>query len=689
MPGSGTNRRFGGLYQSVKGEDFYIHIIDTSYSGEANNMVIDRGAGGFELSYNTSDNDPYSYIDTMTATLTIINNNTTVQEFFDDLLNEDEDRFYIEVTDSVDNLIYIGKIVADDMTQTDMFNPPIKLVSICSTTDLKNIDYDAPYEEKDIKDVILYCLNKLGISDLYANTDTILMTQSNLTANVSYTLTSIFNLLKCNNYFYKVENEIKKPLKCWDVLSELCKRLNCKLSYEHGRWNFTGIEGTFEDRTGSYIFYGKNGTTLSGTSPANTIIDLSSNDNWVMKGGVYRYQGAFNKVVLNVDKEWTNKVYGDGDYFDVNYPGVGHAYYSLGYLIDNESYYLRYINNVIFADPLTPAPLNFRVKYTVKITVLATSSSTETEYEYEYPFHVSQYFHELNIPSASGDRTIEVKAEIIEVNPTGSALEALTCRFNYRLSKDKETETTEFKAYISNPNIKTKVIKNIGSDRYGKEMTKFWFHDGVIGSLRELTDEWKFNASDSYQPLELAIVSHMLKYLRSKQKYYAVNLNKYPDYAISTSLYKYDYKGETFRMLSWKWSVLEAYVNVNLLKIPTGDSTGIVTVEDVPAVNGNTSNFSNTISEVNTILLEDFEAVTTNSVTLDYNIPDDTLQTSLKNNITVFVEGVRWKHITGTPTRKNTYSINPTTNVITFFRALDTAYVVVIINKIFITGEAF
>ena len=686
MPGSGSNKRFGGNYETLYNEVITINIIDTSYSGSANAFVIDRANGGFEISYNTSDNDPYSRIDTMSATLVIKNDSTTVQEFFDDLLDAEEDRFYLEVLDSSENTIFIGKIVPDDMTQSDMYQPPIKLVAICSTTDLKNIDYDAPYTHKNIKDIILYCLNKLGVSDLYTTSETILMTQSNLDADVTVDTTSIFSVLYVNNYFYKTENQIKKPLKCWDVLNELCGRTNCKLAYEHGRWNFTGIEGKFENRVGSYIFYAKNGNSISGTSPSNSTVIL---DDYAAKGGVYRWQGAFNKVVLKIDKEWTNKVYGDGDYYDVNYPGVGHAYYELGYLIDSEPYTLRLNNNILFADGLEPFPLNFRVKYTVKITVLSTSSATETEYEYEYPFNVAQYYHELEIEAASGDRLIEVKAEIIEINPAGSGLEALTCRFSYRLSKDKETETTEFKAYLDNPNVKQKDIKNIASDRYGKDLVKFWFFSGVSLSPRELTDDWKLNTADAYQSLELSIVSHMLKFLRVKQKYYGVNLYKKSDLAISTSLFKYEYKEELYTLMSWKWSVFNGTVNVNLLKIPAGDATGILTVEDVPAVNGNTSNFSNTITSISPVLYEEFAGVTTNSVTLDYNLPDNATQTSLRNNIDVYVEGVRWKHVTGTATRKNTYSVDPTTNVITFFRALDTAFVVVKLNKIFVTGETF
>lgn len=689
MPGSGSNKRFGGTFYSVYEEAITINIIDTSYSGSANAMTIDKSHGGFELSYNTGDNDPYTRIDTMTATLTIKNDSSTIQEFFDDLLDSEEDRFYIQALDASSNPIFIGKIVPDDMTQADIHNPPIKLVAICSTTDLKNIDYDAPYTHKTIKDILLYCLNKLGTAGLYTTSETILMTQSNLTADVSETLTSIFSVMNVNNYFYKTENEIKKPLKCWDVVNELCGRLNCKFAYEHGRWNFTGFEGKFESRVGSYIFYAKNGKAISGTSPANTTVTLDDTNTFAAYGGNYRWQGAFNKVVLQINKDWTNKVYGDGDYYEVNYPGPEHAYYDLGYLISSEPYTLRLRNNIIFADPLTPAPLNFRVKYTVKITVISTSAETETEHEFEYPFNVAEYYHDLPIAGVSGDREIAVKAEIIEINPPGSALEALTCRFSYRLSKDKETDATEFKAYLDNPNVKTKTITNIASDRYGKDLVKFWFHSGTAGDPRSLTDDWKLNSADSYQSLELAIVSHMLKFLRVKQKYYGVNLLKKADLAISTSLYKYEYKSELYTMLSWKWNFLMGFCNVNLLKIPTGDSTGILTVEDVPAVNGNTSNFSNTITSISTILLEEFEGVTTNSVTLDYNIPDGTLQTSLKNNISVYVEGVRWKHITGTPTRKNTYSVNPTTNVITFFRALDTATVIVILNKIFVTGEAF
>lgn len=687
MPGSGANKRFSRTFGTVNGEQVKVAIIDTSYSGSANEFTIDMDAGGLELAYNTNDQDIYQRVDTMTATLSIINDSTETEELFADLLEAEEDRFYLEIKNGSDQLQFLGKIVADDMTQQDRKDPPLKIVAICSTTDLKNIDFDAPYDAytpMTISEVLLYCLNKLSVASLYTTSEPLLMCQSNLTANVTYSLTNICGVLSVYNYFYKVENEIKKPLKCFDVVNELCGRLNCKLAYEHGRWNFTGFEGIFDGRVGSYIFYEKTGSVISGTSPANTTIDLSALD-VAFYGGNYRHAAAINKVVLNIDKEFTNKIYGDGDFFDLNYPGPEHAYYELGYLIKDEAYTIKFKNNILFADGLEPIPYNFRIKYTVKITIVG-GSSTETEYIFEYPFNVAQYEHKIVIASNGSDRTLEAKAEIIEVNPVGSGVEALTCRINYNLTKDKETDTTEFKAYLENANVKVRTIKNIASDRYGKDLVKFIFNDSGP-SDRETTDEWKLNSADSYTSLELAIVTHMLKYLRKIQRFYLVNLIKVSDYEISTTLFKYSYKDEVFRILSWKRQFIQDTCNVVMIKIPTGDATGILTVEDVPAVNGNTSNFSNTITDVNTVITEEFENVTTNSVELNYDLPDTTLQSSLKNNISVYVEGVRWRHVNTIGTRKNTYSINPATNVITFFRALDNANVIVIIHKIFVTGE--
>lgn len=689
MPGSGSNKRFEATFGTDYNSQVKVSIIDSLYSGEPYIFKIDNDAGGLELSYNTNDQDPYQRVDTMTANMAIVNDSEATQSFFTDLLDAEEDRFYLEILNEFDQLQFLGKIVPDDMTQQDRYQPPIKLVAICSTTDLKNIDYDAEYDvyvPKTVAEILLYCLNKLSISSLYSNSEIILMCQSNIDADVSYSLTNLFNVIRVHNYFYTVENEIKKPLKCFDVINELCGRLNCKMAYEHGRWNFTGMEGMFEDRVGSYIFYGKDGSVLSGTSPANTVVDLSELD-VANYGGVYRHTGAINKVVLNIDKNFTNKVYGDGDFFDLNYPGPEHSYYEVGYLLKDEPYTLKFKNNILFADGLTPIPYNFRIKYTVKITILG-GSSTETEYEFEYPFNVAQYEHKIVIASNGSDRKLEAKAEIIEVNPVGSGVEALTCRINYNLTKDKETETTEFKAYLDNANVKIKTIKNIGSDRYGKDMVKFIFNPNETVE-REVTDEWKLSSSDSYTSLEIAIVSHMLKYLRFVQRYYSVTCIVTNDYSISTTAFKYEYKGEVFRLMSWKRQMIKDVCTLNLLKIPTGDSSGIIAVEDIPAVNGNTSNFSNTITDVNTVITEEFENITTNNVELNYDLPDTTLQSSLKNNISVYVEGVRWRHVNTIGTRKNTYAINPATNVITFFRALDNANVIVIIHKIFVTGEAF
>ncbi|MBK8698376.1 MAG: hypothetical protein IPN29_02030 [Saprospiraceae bacterium] len=450
---------------------------------------------------------------------------------------------------------------------------------------------------------------------------------------------------------------------------------------------FTGMEGNFENRTGSYIFYAKDGSTIAGTSPGNTIIEL---DDYGLYGGAYRFKGAYNKVVLKVNKDWTNKVYGDGDFYEVNYPGPEHAYYDLGYVLSGEAYTLKFINNILFADHLgDPVPYNFRVKYTVKITVLSTGTPTETEYEYEYPFHVYSYEQKLEIAAVSGDRTVAVKAEIIEVNPPGSTIEALTCKFNYKLSKDKETDTTEFKAYLSSDNVKVKEITNIGSDRYGKELCKFYFHTGTFPSDREVTDEYKFNAADSYQSLELAIVSHMLKYLRNTQKFYSFGLNTVYGLDINTSLNRYDYKGETFRIVAYKRDLISDLATVTMVKYSTGSNTGITAVEDVPAVNGVTSNFSTAISTIGTQIYEEFSNVTTNSITLEYVLPTTATQNSLRDNIDVLVEGVRWKHVNTIGTLKNTYAVNPATSVITFFRALDNARVIVKLSKIYVTGELF
>lgn len=686
MPGAGTNKRFSKTFGTVNGDQIKVNIIDTSYSGSAIAFKIDQSAGGFELAYNTNDLDPHQRIDTMTCNLTIVNDSSDVQEFFEDLIDAEEGRFYIQVLNSVDQVIFIGKIVADEMSLEERPNPPIKLVAICSTTDLKNIDYDADSSAKSIRDIILYCLNKLDAAALYTNSESILMTQSNIQSDGPYSLASPFTAISVENYFQTVENDKKKPLKCWDVINELCGRLYCKFAYEHGRWNFTGMEGMWDNRTGSYIFYAKNGSVISGTSPSNSVVDIND---YALFGGQFRYQAGINQVVLKINKEWTNRVYGDGDFFDINYPGAAHADYEVGYLIKGEEYTFRTFNNVIFADALDPKPYNFRVKYTVKIKDLVNNTTVTEYYEFEYPFNTAIYDFKLDIAAQTNDSTLTTSAEIIELNPTGSSIEALTCRINYKLTKNKETQTTEFKAYIPNKNVKVKTIQNLASDKYGKDVTKFYTWSGVAGDPRDLTDGWKLNSADSYSSLELAIVKHILKYLRNIQEYYLVNLNKTTAFDISTSLYKYEYKGETYRIMSWKRNVLSDFVNVNMIRVGTGSTTGIVTVEDVPAVNGNTSNFSNTIAEVSTVILEEFEGVTANNVELNYVIPSNTLQASLKNNISVYVEGVRWKHVNTIGTKKNTYAINPATNTITFFRALDGATVIVILNKIFVTGEAF
>ena len=686
MPGAPSNIRFTGTYNAVNGGVWDVTIIDTSYSGSTNDMVLDRGGTALEVSYNTSENELHNRIDTMNARLTIVNNSAATQSLFEDLIEAEENRFYLQI-ERDGSPYFIGKIIPDDMTLQDMLYPPISFNAIDGLTDLKNIEYDAAYETKTVKDFIIYCLNKLGVSALYGGSEAILMTQTNLTPNIAMSYTNLFAIMKCNHYFYKVANEIKKPLSCYDVLSELCGRCYCRLYYENGRWNFTGMEGQFEDRVGSYIFYTKSGSTISGTSPGNTIIEL---DDYVLYGGQYRFKGAFNKVVLNVNPDWTNKVYGDGDFFDLNYPGPEHAYYDLGYVLSGEAYTLKFINNILFADHLgDPVPYNFRVKYTVKITVLSTGTPTETEYEFEYPFHVYSYDHKIEIAAVSGDRSVQVKAEIIEVNPPGSTIEALTCRINYRLSKDKETDTTEFKAYLSSDNVKVKTIENIGSDRYGKDLCKFFFFSGTPGSDREVTDEYKFNAGDSWQSLELAIVSHMLKYLRNVQKYYTCGLNTNYSLDINTSLNRYQYKDEVFRIINYKRDIISDMATITMVKYSTGSNTGITAVEDVPAVNGVTSNFSTTISTVGTTIYEEFTNVTTNSITLEYVLPTTATQNSLRDNIDVFVEGVRWKHVNTIGTRKNTYAVNPATSVITFFRALDNANVIVKLSKIYVTGELF
>lgn len=686
MPGAPSNIRFTGTYNAVNSSVWDISIIDTSYSGAALEMVLDRDGTAIEVSYNTTENELHNRIDTMNARMTIVNNSADIQSLFEDLIEAEENRFYIQI-ERDGSPYFIGKVIPDDMVLQDRLNPPLTINAIDGITDLKNIEYDAAYETKTIKDFIIYCLNKLGVSALYSGSEAILMTQTNLTPNIVMSYTNLFAIMQCNHYFYNTENEIKKPLSCYDVLNDLCGRLYCKLYYENGRWNFTGMEGNFENRTGSYIFYAKDGSTIAGTSPGNTIIEL---DDYGLYGGAYRFKGAYNKVVLKVNKDWTNKVYGDGDFYEVNYPGPEHAYYDLGYVLSGEAYTLKFINNILFADHLgDPVPYNFRVKYTVKITVLSTGTPTETEYEYEYPFHVYSYEQKLEIAAVSGDRTVAVKAEIIEVNPPGSTIEALTCKFNYKLSKDKETDTTEFKAYLSSDNVKVKEITNIGSDRYGKELCKFYFHTGTFPSDREVTDEYKFNAADSYQSLELAIVSHMLKYLRNTQKFYSFGLNTVYGLDINTSLNRYDYKGETFRIVAYKRDLISDLATVTMVKYSTGSNTGITAVEDVPAVNGVTSNFSTAISTIGTQIYEEFSNVTTNSITLEYVLPTTATQNSLRDNIDVFVEGVRWKHVNTIGTLKNTYAVNPATSVITFFRALDNARVIVKLSKIYVTGELF
>lgn len=686
MPaGPSSSKRFNTTFKTVNNLSCEVSIYDKLYNSSSNYFKIDRQAGGLTFNYNTDEKNVFNPIDTASVKISLKISDAAMLSFFNDLTTADEGRFYLEIKQG--GVLFIGKIIVEEMELPDMPEPPFTITAIDGLTDLKAIDYVHPFNWT-IKDIIISCLNKLDTIYLYGSTEKLLVCQSNILADVTFSMTEPFKTIRVEDYFYKFENDIKKPLSCYDVLSELCKRLFCKLSYSGGSYNFFGCEGIFDARVGSYIYYNKTGGVVSGTSPANSVQAI---DNFALYGGAYRWQSPFNKIIYNTSKEFSNKFYGDGVIKEIYYPFLNsHAYLEIGVVLSSEKYVFKIKNELNALIYTGDRPDDFKIKYTIKQTVLSTGVTTEKDYFFTYAFAKNTYENSIDIDAVTGDRKIEVKAVFDSFYPAKTySISNIANKISYILTKSKETDKVNFTAYVPNKNVKIKQVDILASDRYGKDLTKFFFHNDSFFDIRQQVEEgWKLSTSDSYKGLESSIVTYMLKYLRLTQKYYRVAINYKA--GVSIDFYrKYSYKGENYVLVSYSLNLLDDIANAVFLKINTANIADIINVEDVPAVNGNTSNASGgIIANENTEYNFNY-TVTGNTFTIDpstqFKFPSVGIE-QIRPNVKIFVNGIRQFIILTNSldeSKPNTIYLNITTGVVALPITLANALVVVEIKNRF------
>ena len=643
------------IAKSTYGDTVTVDIIDLEYDGEPILHDIETPFVTVELNGNKS--DPFDPIKTISISGNIILDENT-EFIFDDVFNAQEGRFFVRVyvsKQSGSEITYTAKIIADGFELDDRVRPTFFYKAIDGLTDLKGKDWDYPDPQMTIAQAICHCLNKLDIVPLM---DTPLMVfQSEIEPNIgAYTNGRLADCTYVNDYFYRSENEEKKPFNCWEVLQELMLRLNTQIILFGNTFFVIGNETLFGTRTKNASAYQLSDGTRTATFDLSTdpIFTSQSIENTALSGGRYFFKSGFNKVEIHADPRFSNRKVGDTTLNKLVYPAITTVSYKRmpGAVKPNKVYRMIITCDVVSItkpnnNPTTPG--FFTLTQSVRQENVTTSTQTViiNNYSMIVPTQIGKTIDEVILTEETYFRYMDVTSSISGLS--GTNMSSMVVNVSYTFTERiQDYDTIKVISEIPTSKfVNTKTINIYGNHEKGNDIVQFFFFSQAWGQTG-FTNEFRIG-SGAWKALEALIAEDQLLRMGNM-----VELNIGDNDLKNNFIYPgstVTYKSLQYKIVGMSQNVHENIYQLELIRQANNTGT-IVTTYEVPtnSSNLNTSDYG-TVSSMNSNI-DRYYAQFYKEVTVDGNYYEEDLDRyfngTVQENKTYFnlyVNGLKYIYI--------------------------------------------
>lgn len=657
---------------SVATYDTSVTVEIHDKDGGDDNDTFDILSPGYTIEFLGDQSDIFDNIITSNARCNLIINSDETQSFFDDLIGGNEGRFFVRILVN-GAIVFIGKIIQDNITLEDAAEPLLAFTAIDTITDLKSKDFNT-FSGK-AKDIFTYIFNEMPVAWLYPSSGPLWGFQSDIVPNVPIYDGNLMEILNIPNYFYEEKNREKKVWNCYDVLDEILKRMNCSIRSIYGIFWITGLEGIHNTRLTNLHYYDVNGDFVASTSPSLTSLNIGPKS---LAGGVFNYQSGYKRIIWDADKEYSNRGFGAGIYWTLFYPApITPEFKTIG-IADATILYKVKVNvnvqSITKTDPTFPINEFFYVKLNVKEKRISDNAETVLIDDdlYLIPTIVGDYFYEFSLFSAAYDREIIASIDHQEFDPAEN-IDLLLFNVNINLTETgQKYDSIKVISTIedsTNPGIK--VINTKGNHHNGNDLVKFKFYENLTDGI-ENTREFKFSGGASWIPYEQLITESQLKRLGNTH----ILEISYNDFWYHDVFHNITYKGIDYYIIGLVHNLHQDTTNFILFKKNDVQSGTITTEEEVPYeidINNTVSTIIGNFRLLNqtSLYYEEFENVATNYVTLtdfsmefEVNVDDDLTN---KTKWLIYINGVRQRYLNGTLVNR-TFKFDVDNNRIYFFK---------------------
>lgn len=716
--------RLTGTYGTTYYNQITVEIHDTDFAGDPGTMNL--------LPNGLIEKTEGEYLDVIKTTnykVSMWLDNDDTNSYFDDLIEAEEGRFHLVVYRG-SQLLFKGRIIVDSMTRDHALYPTFTFMAIDGITLLKSKKITGP--SGSIKDWIIDCLNLNDVvNKMYSATDNLCVIASNLQFDDTYYDGIAFYENTWNpDYYYRLDGNKYERWTGWEILTEIFNRYGLHMRYWKGVYHIFGIEFPYEAWVGA-SGYKKNGTGVAILVPGTTV----NIDNQVAyDGGKYMYENGLKSVQITAKKEYANAYFGE----NLIWEKTDTAYQSIGTIYRDTEYkaLITLDATQLILNATGPYPPFFSVKMWVKetnqstgaVTYLRTSTqqikhTTVTVFQLDnygasvdfteiaYVLQTGKFEMQYKLPSVAYDRKLEFAFQFyqyLKYDYTVISGSPNVTSFDYKHTMKVGAEPLStakdiyFRAEVETDNVREKVINNYACDYNGNDLGKTFFFDGGGSSDRNLsTNRWRFSNSESWGPLEPALCRKLLEYNEAN----IVKLMIPCKMPLITSesiglptayVTKFSFNSVTYFPYAIEIDHLMDIVRLSGVRV-NAKSSKTITAYNVRSEEtnpqgketaGDTSNFGSYNEYQKGKCEEHIAGVTGDWIQLDYEIPTGSSYSSIRQSVSVFVEGVRWRHIetlTTNNANRSTYALDDDGKIY-FWPYIPNKRVIVTINNYFETG---
>lgn len=306
--------------------NYIIEISERGYTGGSTNVPL--GANPFSLNYYSQEDDVFNPI-----VGSELNFEMDITDFGNilDFYSDDDLKYIVKLYASTgvysyyDYLIWQGFLLVDQSSIP--FTTGLKFISFKAVDGLgllKNITFNPdiviPVTDADLmslKYVVLKCLNKIGLPDLFYINIQISIFAAGMNDRGAAATNEPFS-----QTYIQIRNWLKEPFiykSCYDVLSEICVGFGCQLFQSNGQYLFSQVNERFEESV--YLTkYDNSGTTISGGLYKNVFkvqgYGLSANMYWIDNGQTKVIKKGFNKLVVTEDMVYPVNLFVNENVYD-------------------------------------------------------------------------------------------------------------------------------------------------------------------------------------------------------------------------------------------------------------------------------------------------------------------------------------------------------------------------------------